>query len=146
MICGQRTSVRLCWAAFALSLLLSGCSASGGASIPARTYPATTNSEPQALFEGRLELDSGCPEIYGVYADGYRIGIAFPAGTTFLSDQEVVVLPGGQELPLRHEIALGGGYYLAELLTGTTSPDSATPAESAAACGFGEYFLANLTQ
>ncbi len=114
--------------------------------MPARTYPGTAYREEQALFEGTLALDSGCPEIYGVDADGNRFGMAFPAGTTFLSDQEVVVLPGGQELPLRHEIALGGGFHLAESLTGTTSPDSPTPAESAAACGFQEYFFANLTQ
>ncbi|WP_043055998.1 hypothetical protein [Enteractinococcus helveticum] len=95
------------------------------------TYtPVEDQGSAEAAFEGRLIGESSDQYLYGEDANGGRVGIVFPEGTTLSLDDEEVILPDGTRIPINTEVSLTGGY--------SEDPGSTVPERP-----FEEYFYIN---
>ncbi|MFV0435064.1 MAG: hypothetical protein ACK5LO_13925 [Leucobacter sp.] len=85
----------------------------------------------EAAFEGQLVGEPGDQYLYGENADGGRVGVVFPEGTTRSPDDDKLVLPDGTRIPINAGVSLTGGYY-------SEPPGNTVPERP-----FEEYFYVN---
>lgn len=122
-----------------------GAVAESAVAGPVMRYPRRTNDKMgmAALIRGVLQLDGMCLYIAAIDVVGERYPVLWPGGTAWDEQNNSVVPPVGEPIPIGSRVEGGGGYLYVSDVERLAGPEASARAFSCVDNTYGEIAVFN---